>query len=326
MTPLTGVRVLDLTVNLPGPYATDQLAELGAEIVKIEPPRGDPARSMPDLFEALNHRKATRTLDLNQPADLAALLDLVETVDVLVEGFRPGVMERLGCGPDVATARNPRLLYCSISAFGQTSPLREQPAHDLNIQALVGACHLNRDARGHPEGLTLPVADLSSSNRAVARICAALYARERTGEGAVLDIAMTDEVGSWTRVWSHVDLVGASRDVVPTWARPLAGPTIRRMARLGLHALPHYGVFQCRDRRYVALGIVTEGHFWRQLCEALDLPRFASWSLPARAVAAPLLRTLIGRSLRRRTQAEWVEALAHLPVTAVQTAEEHATS
>ncbi|MEO0600827.1 MAG: CoA transferase, partial [Myxococcota bacterium] len=185
---LSDVRVLDLTVNLPGPYATDQLAQLGAEVIKVEPPKGDPARAMPSLFEVLNHRKAIRTLDLNQPADLAALLDLVETVDVLVEGFRPGVLERLGCGPQVATARNPRLVYCSISAFGQSGPDRERPAHDLNVQAQVGACDFNRDASGHPEGLPMPVADLSAANRAVTQICAALYARTRTGDGAVLDI------------------------------------------------------------------------------------------------------------------------------------------
>ncbi len=316
--PLAGIRVLDLTVNLPGPYATDQLAALGAEVLKIEPPKGDPARAMPDLFEALNHRKSVRTLDLGEPADLAALLDLAETVDVLVEGFRPGVVDRLGCGPDVVRARNPRLVYCSISAFGQTSPRREQPAHDLNVQALVGTCHLNRDARDHPEGLPLPVADLAAASRAVTRICAALYLRQQTGDGVTLDIAMTEEIGAWTHVWSQVDLVGASSDVVPPWARSLAAPTIRRMARLGLHALPHYGVFRCRDRRFVAIGIVTERHFWRELCEALDLQRFASWTLPARAIAGPVLRPLIASALRRRDQAEWVALLSHLPVTPVR--------
>jgi len=315
--PLSGVRVLDLTVNLPGPYATDQLAALGAEVIKIEPPRGDPARALPEFFEALNRRKQCRTLDLQDPADLAALLDLVETVDVLVESFRPGVLARLGCSPEAARARNPRLVYCSISAFGQDDPLREVPAHDLNVQARVGTCDLNRDARGVPHGIVLPVADLAAASRAVAHVCAALYARDRTGEGGPIDVAMTDEIGSWTRIWSLVDLAGGADAQVPRWARPVAAPAVRRIARLGLRALPHYGLFRCRDGRYVALGIVTEGHFWRQLCEALGLERFATWSLPARAAAAPILRRLIARRLRRRPQAEWVERLAHLPVTAV---------
>ncbi|MEN0063416.1 MAG: CoA transferase [Myxococcota bacterium] len=318
--PLTNIRVLDLTWNLPGPYATDQLAQLGADVIKIEPPKGDPARGMPPLFEALNHRKQCQTLDLQQPEDQARLLELVETVDVLVEGFRPGVMDRLGCGPKVARVRNPRLIYCSISAFGQTSPQREQPAHDLNIQALTGVCHLNRDARDHPDGLALPVADFAAASRAVAFICAALYARERNdGQGTTLDIAMTEEVGAWSHVWSLVDLVGASGDRIPSWAKPLAQPTLRRIARIGLHALPHYGVYRCRDGRHIALGIVTEGHFWRGLCEALDLPRFADWSLPARALGSPILKTVLARTFRKHTQAEWVARLAHLPVTAVRT-------
>ncbi|MEO0606088.1 MAG: CoA transferase, partial [Myxococcota bacterium] len=125
--------------------------------------------------------------------------------------------------------------------------------------------------------------------------------------------------GAWADVWSRVDLVGESRNLVPEWARLLARPALRRIARLGLHALPHYGVFRCGDGRFLSVGIVTEGHFWRQLCEALDMPRFASWSVPARTVAGPLVRARIARALRRRSQAEWTERLCHLPVTPVLT-------
>ena len=156
--PLAGVKVLDFTWNLPGPYATARLVSLGATVWKIEPPRGDPAREVGALFDWLNQGKQSVVLDLKDDASRRHIEALITSADVLVEGFRPGVMQRLGCGPDRARALNPGLVWCSISAFGQEGPARGVPGHDLNLQALSGLCHLERDRRGRPRPTVLPVA------------------------------------------------------------------------------------------------------------------------------------------------------------------------
>jgi crotonobetainyl-CoA:carnitine CoA-transferase CaiB-like acyl-CoA transferase len=140
--PLSGIRVLDLTQNLPGPYATLTLASLGAEVVKIEPPKGDPARHIQPLFSMLNQGKKSVVLDLRDDGAKAALRRLVEQSDVLVEGFRPGVMARLGCSPEAALSWNPRLVWCSISAWGRSGPLATAAGHDVNVQAMTGLCWL----------------------------------------------------------------------------------------------------------------------------------------------------------------------------------------
>lgn len=201
--PLTGIRVLDFTQNLPGPYATMVLRSLGAEVIKIEPPRGDAARTFPRLFEVVNAGKKSIVLDLKTAEATGVLHRLITEVDVLVEGFRPGVMRRLGC--DVATARslNPRLVYCSISAWGQDGPYRDYPGHDLNIQALAGVCHLLRDEDDRPLGAALPIGDLSASMTAVSSILAALVGRARTGAGRHLDVALVDTLLSWAYVWAE---------------------------------------------------------------------------------------------------------------------------
>lgn len=201
--PLRGVRVLDFTQNLPGPYASLLLASMGAEVIKVEPPRGDTGRLLGRLFDIVNAGKKSIVLDLKTEADRASLDRLLPRVDVLLEGFRPGVMEALGGGPRRALARNPGLVYCSMSGFGQDGPYREYPGHDLNFQALTGVCHMLRDAADRPLGCALPIADLSSGLSAVASIVAALYGRERDGRGRHIDVALTDTVLSWAYVWSE---------------------------------------------------------------------------------------------------------------------------
>ena len=321
---LDGVAVLDLTWNLPGPYASFVLASMGAVVTKVEPPRGDPARHMPGLFEALNREKRSLVLDLQTEDGRTRLHEEIRRADVLLEGFRPGVAERLGCGAAAATATNPRLVYCSISAWGQDGPMRDVPGHDLNAQALAGACHLGRDAAGRPHGLPLPIADLSASMSAVSSICAALYARERDGKGRVLDIAMVDGVLSWSHVWSQVDLGGDAARQVPRGLGPLARRLLEKLDRERLHALPHYELYRCRDGRWLALGIVDEKHFWKSLCGVLGLRGVEALPMAGRALAAPLLKRWIGRRLRSRSRDAWLEALgaAGVPASPVLTPQE----
>ena len=202
-TPLSGLRVLDFTQNLPGPYATMILRGLGAEVIKIEPPRGDVARVFSRLFSIVNAGKKSVVLDLKSEEARAHLDRLLASADVVVEGFRPGVMAKFGASPDEALTKNPRLVYCSISGFGQEGPYHEDPGHDLNFQALTGVCHMMRDADDRPLGAALPIADLSAAMTASTSILAALYEREKTGKGRAIDVAMVDALLSWAYVWAE---------------------------------------------------------------------------------------------------------------------------
>ena len=325
--PLDGIQVLDLTWNLPGPYAGWCLGSLGATVVKVEPPRGDPARMIGRLFSRVNRGKSSHVLDLRTEEGREQLRQMVAKADVVLEGFRPGVIGRLGLSPQEALSSNPRLVWCSISAFGQRAPHATEPGHDLNVQALTGFCDLERLPGGRPRAAVLPVADLSASLAAVTGIVAALYRRERSGEGAILDVAMTDVLADWTELWS-----GGSDLLEPLRAGPLGRMASRslwfaRVARRRLYGLPHYGIFTCADGRHLALGVVDEGHFWRALCDVLGLGRLGALPLPARVALAPALRPLVAARLRTATRRTWLQRLrtAGVPVSPVKGCAEAAT-
>lgn len=363
-----GLRVLDFTQNLPGPYCTMLLAGLGAEVVKVEPPRGEPARVIGRIFDLVNGDKLSVTLDLKREDDRAKARELAKVADVLVEGFRPGVMERFGL--DVASLHkdNPALIYCSISGFGQSGPYERYPAHDLNFQALTGVCHMMRDADDRPRGAALPLADLSSSMTAFGAIAAALYARTRDGRGRHLDVAMTDTLMSWAHTWSE-GLTPASlglgtgaeaalgwlkdrSEALPSALRPVASwietqfgrlgveskitetvadgldavgervtdsDRYQRLRRVGLHALPHYGIYETKDHRWLSVGIVDEDKFWRALCEAMEVPALGRIPLVARFVSGPPLRKVLARIFAQQDMETWLERLdpASIPVAPV---------
>lgn len=313
--PLAGLRVLDFTQNLPGPYATYALACLGADVIKVEPPKGDPGRWARPLFAAINRGKRSIVLDLREASSRPALEALVRRADVLVEGFRPGVMERLGADWPKARAWNPRLVYCSISAYGQEGPRRDLPGHDLNLQAIAGVSWLERDGRDRPHPLVLPIADFSTSLSAVAAMGIALVARGTTGEGRHLDVAMSDPVLSFTHTWATgVDLAAHARGApVPEAVRERLAA---RLDRERLFAMPHYGLFRCRDGKWLAIGIVDERHFWEALCGALGMRPLAWLGLPARILAGPLIRRAVGLRLRTADRAAWLDRLAAAGVPA----------
>ena len=333
-------------MNLPGPYATMVLASLGAEVIKIEPPRGDSARHIGRLFDLVNAGKKSVSVDLKSPAGVAELKPLLASADVVVEGFRPGIMANFGLDADSLRDKHPRLVYCSVSGFGQVGPYTQYPAHDLNLQAITGVCHMMRGSDGHPWGCALPIADLSSGMTAVTTILAALLQRERTGRGQALDVALCDTVLSWAYLWDRgLDATearlsevvtpvnawlkkshqGTPRPVLDRIARFLddaqtpdrldrVGERLKRtrafgqFARMRLHALPHYGVYRTRDDQWLSIGIVDEDKFWRALCRGLGLPAgLASIPGVGRVVAGGPLRRVVARALRRRTQAEWLE-------------------
>jgi crotonobetainyl-CoA:carnitine CoA-transferase CaiB-like acyl-CoA transferase len=276
---LQGTRVLDLSRHLPGPLATLFLADMGAEVLKVEPPAGDELRDMgprdaerPVYFEAVNAGKSTRRLDLKHPDARREFLELVATADVLIESFRPGVMARLGLAYDRLHARNPQLIYCSLNGFGVTGPLAEAAAHDINYLALAGALFHN-DEGGTPF-FDPPVADCAGALFAALAIVGALHARARDGNGCHIDLALADAV--MPLQVCHIAALAAT-GVVP---RPAEG--------LLNGGAACYQVYETADDRRISLGAL-EPKFWRAFCAAAGRPQ---WEAQHRA---PLPQTrLIG--------------------------------
>ncbi len=266
--PLDGVRVLDLSRLLPGPYATLVLADLGADVVKVEDPQGgDPVRWMPPLageqsgfFHALNRNKRSLRLDLRRPVGAAAFRRLARRFDVVVESFRPGVMDRLGVGYEALAAENPGVILCSISGWGQDGPYRGRAGHDLDYCATAGVLALNGPP-DRPLPLGVQVADVAGGSwPAVTGILAALVRRAATGEGAQVDVSMTD--GALAML--ALQLGGAA-------AR---GSPLRRGQEILNGGSACYGVYRARDGRFVALGAL-EPKFFRTFCEAAGRPDLA---------------------------------------------------
>src|SRR5258707_12189976 len=193
---LEGMRILDAGIWRPVPHATQLLADLGAEVLKIEPPGGDPMRTFPDIFRDVASHKRSIVLDLRSDEGKARALELAARADVFCEGWRPGVADRLGVGYEVLRAVNPAIIYCSVSGYGQTGALTGLPGHDVNYQALAGAM-ARANAVNDPEIPRVPIADLAAATVAALAITAAWANRLRTGEGERIDVAMTDVVASW---------------------------------------------------------------------------------------------------------------------------------
>jgi crotonobetainyl-CoA:carnitine CoA-transferase CaiB-like acyl-CoA transferase len=203
---LEGVKVLDLSLFLPGPHLTLMMADHGAEVIKVEPyGTGEPARNLglrkaghSVWFRNTHRGKRSLQLNLKHPEGREILLRLAEGADVLVEGFRPGVMDRLGVGYQAVSARAPQIIYCSISAFGQTGRYRDKPAHDMAVEALAGVLGLNLGSDGRPANPGIPAGDMAASLMGLAGILMALLQQRRTGKGDYLDISLYDALIGWT--------------------------------------------------------------------------------------------------------------------------------
>lgn len=259
---LNGVRVLDLTRLLPGPLCTMHMADQGAEVIKIEDPgAGDYARtdmrfgvSMSHLFHAINRGKKSVILDLRTEDDRAALLDMVDDADVVVESFRPGVMDRLGIGHEALRARKPRLIICALTAYGQSGPRRNEPAHDNNMLALAGVADQFPRVDGAIQSPNYQIADVAGGSlTALSAIAMALFRRERTGEGSTLDISLTE---------------GAITSAVMAFAtRQMRGHAAKAGEDVLTGLLPCYGYYATKDDRQIAVGAL-EPKFWAAFCEA----------------------------------------------------------
>lgn len=306
--PLAGVRVLSLAQQLPGPYCGLLLGDMGADVVMVEQiPTGDPARAFPALFDMVNRGKDSVALDLKNERGLRAFKRMVERADVVLEGFRPGVAERLGVDAESLRQVRPDLVYCSISGYGQDGPVRLLPGHDLSYQARAGAVHVMNEHG--PREPNLPVADLSSAMFAALAVVAALFERDRgPGSGRFVDISMTESVLSWN-------------SIAIAFATAASGPSL-----MGNEREPAYGVFRTLDG-WITLSIAHEQHFWSSLCKELDEPEFADLSGPERRARSAELRNWLEGRLISEPSASWVEKLgaAGVPVGPVNTPEQTLT-
>jgi alpha-methylacyl-CoA racemase len=301
MPALSGVRVVDLTRLLPGAFATLMLAELGAEVIKVEDPRGgDPMRHLPPMVDGrgvydllLGRGKKSVALDLKQPADRVSLQRLVASADVVVESFRPATAARLGVSAAMLRAAHPALIHASITGYGQTGPYAERPGHDLNYVAVSGILATER-----PTPTALPkmfIADVGGgAMSAVVAVLAALFARERSGEGASLDISMHESALYW------VMLPGA-RDLMDEGHAPVG-----ELPTFGIHAC--YNVYETRDGRQIALGAL-ESKFWATFCDAVGRPELTARHLTPADDQAALLAEVQG-IFRTRTRSEWLDFFA----------------
>lgn len=295
--PLSGIRVLDLTRLLPGAFATLMLAELGADVIKIEDPRGgDPMRRLPPLVDGrglydllLNRGKRSVALDLKAATDRERFGRLLATADVVIESFRPAAARRLGVAAEQVRREHPRVIHCAITGYGQTGPYAERPGHDLNYVAVSGLLSADR-----PEPLSLPrmfIADVGGgAMHAVVGILAALFGRERHGDGASLDISMHEAALYWV-------MLPAARELVEGGAC-----AVGELPTFGRHAC--YNVYRTADGERVALGAL-EPKFWRSFCDAVGRHDLQGRQSTDEADQAALIDE-VARIFAGRTRAEWL--------------------
>jgi len=305
--PLKGIRVLDLSRLLPGAYATQMLADYGADVVKIEEPgAGDYGRFMPPQMAggmslylvAINRNKRSMTLNLKSQAGRDIFLRLVRQSDVVLESFRPGVMDRLGLGYEQLKEINPGIVYCAISGYGQDGPYRLRAGHDLNYAGYAGLLDYNRGPHGEPAMPPTQLGDFAGGGfMAVIGIMTALYGRTQTGEGRMIDVSMTEGVISLLPLTATAYL--------NTGQAPIPGKT-----QLD-GGLPCYNIYETKDGKYITLAAL-EYKFWHTFCTHIDHLELLPFHTPVgpgeREEAIDMLKAIF----KTRTREEWLTDLADI--------------
>jgi crotonobetainyl-CoA:carnitine CoA-transferase CaiB-like acyl-CoA transferase len=312
--PLDGLFVLDLSRVLSGPYCTMNLGDLGAEVVKVEEPKsGDDTRAFgppfvegeSTYFLSINRNKQSLAVDLKSPEGVQLVQRLAEQADVLVENFRPGVAKRLGLGHEALRAKNPRLIYCSISGFGASGDpaYSALPGYDAIVQGLSGLQYVTGQPDGPPTRIGVPISDLLSGLAAFQAILAALYTREKTGEGAYLDLSMLDATAAVLTFHSSSALN--------------AGTTPKRLGNRHASIAP-YETFQASDA-YFNVAVGNDAQF-KALCELLELPHLSSEERfatnPARVRNRDQLSPVLAQRFKEATATQWVERLSKAGIPA----------
>lgn len=286
--PLDGVRVVSLAEQFPGGYATLLLADLGADVILVERPGGDPLRSLPHFFESLNRNKRSVTLNLKDPEQREALSDLLRSADAVLEGFRPGVADRLGFGFDAVRELHPSIVYVSISAFGQEGPYRLRPAHDLSCQAVAGLLDdfVSHTPRGKlaEEIPGLALADLVAGIFGAFSVVLGILDVRSRGSAHRADVSMTD--------------------VLVSLLTPQLGAVLNGGSPFDPSDSPGYGVFSTSDGELLALSVAFEDDFWTRLCVALSMDDVAQVKAEYRSRHCQRLRNRVASAVRERSANE----------------------
>ena len=315
---LRGIRVLDLTRLYPGPFCTMMLADMGADVVKVESLGvGDYMRKMGPMngddshyFHLLNRNKKSMTLNLKDPKGLELFLRLAADADVVVEGFRPGVVDSLGIGYDDVCRVNPNIIYCAITGYGQDGPLRDRAGHDLNYIALSGILHATGSADGTPVIPSVQIGDVGGgAQMALSSILAALFARERGQGGTYIDVAMLDGLVSWLPLGM---------------AEVFAGKTVERGKSELNGGVACYSVYKTADGGYMALGAL-ERKFWLQFCAAVERYDLGDEQYTRNQDE---LKQELAQIFLQKTRSEWEEVFRSVdaccePVLALHEVENH---
>ena len=302
MKPLSHLTIVDMTVNLPGPFCSEILADLGARVIKIEPPGGDPLRHSPHMWASLNRGKESITLNLKSTNARHILLDLISKADIFLEGSRPGVAKRLGADYETLSTNNPDLIYCSISGFGQSGPWTNRPAHDINYLALSGYLSVQSSIEGYPAPPPILISDLASGLYSAIAILAAVTSRQTNGNGTFIDLSMTDSALSLL----GLEIAKSSDDSLGD-------------QKPNVSYIPHYGVFPCSDGKWMTLGIVHEDHFWDRLCNVTDINDLSGLDFEHRLNRADEIKERLHKLFMSKPSAEWERLLqnADIPAAAV---------
>ncbi len=284
--PLSGVRVADFSMFVPGPFCSAILADLGAEVVKVEALNGDPGRGyVPVQFRTENRNKRSIALNLKSPESRKIVERLAAQSDIAIEGFRPGVAKRLGIDPETLQRANPKLIHCSISGYGQTGPWRERPGHDVNYVAAAGALAFPGQWLTPPSRSSLPVADMAGGSFAAIAILSSLHERNQTGKGARLDMSLFEAAFFWAAMRHSLD--------------PKVDPKA--------HIFPVNDIFETKDGRRLTLGIL-EDHFWDNFVKAVPALSSESYATDAkRRSNGDALSAQLAEVMKTKTAAEWLK-------------------
>jgi len=283
--PLAGVRVVDFAMFIPGPFCSAIFADLGAEVIKVEAPKGDPGRSyIPPQFRMENRNKRSLAIDLKSERASAVTEKLIGKADIVLEGFRPGVAKRLSIDYDTLKKSRPGLIYCSISGYGQTGPWRERPGHDVNYVAAAGGLAFPGQWLQPPTRSSLPIADMAGGSFAAIAVLSALVEKQKTGKGAYLDLSLFEAGFFWA----------AMRHTLDAQTDPKA------------HIFPVNDVFETKDGKRLTLGILEE-HFWENFRKVV--PGFESEDFSSdqkRRAHGNLLSRKLSEAMKTKTAAEWI--------------------
>jgi crotonobetainyl-CoA:carnitine CoA-transferase CaiB-like acyl-CoA transferase len=302
---LHGIKIVDLSIQIPGPYCSMILGDLGAEVIKIEQPGiGDFARALPHLFNGINRNKKSVILELKSPKGKEILYKLVAHADIVLEGFRPGVAKKLGIDYARLKGINPRIIYCSISGYGQDGPYKNISGHDINYQGVAGLLSLTEDLQAGADLSGLPLADIAGSMFAAISILTAIVDRAKTGRGQYIDVSMAAGVFSWA---------GASLFTA-----------LKELNNSESLYIPHYGIFQTKDDEFITLGIIHEQHFWENLCAVIDLGEMKNLNLMERIARREEIVSALQSAFMTKSREEWLSLLheADVPCGPVLTMEE----